>query len=134
MSNHARKRKRFEKMDSLDLQRHHIAIFNTVFEPYQETRVTSSSTSCEQLYVLFKDMVNGLTSGASNNKIVRATASDFVADVELAIAKVTTRQEYQNLVHLEQPATPELQAKIGAEFRRRKIVPLKAYFRPKAIV
>ena len=121
-------------MNAFERQRHYKEVFKIVIESYLEIRETSRSNSCEELYSRFLECLNGTAGSGGQQRVgrVTATALDFVADVELAVKKVTTTDEYHNFI-LDVPLSDELEAKIGRELDRRNIDKLKLYFKPKDV-
>ncbi len=108
---------RFEKANTFDL----------IYNSYQEVLSIDGTLSCQKLY----ERVSGDAEayGGSPIGVVTVTMQDFIADVELAARSVLNKDEL--IAFKAGGVTPEVKIKMGNEFVRRKIHPLRYYLAPK---
>lgn len=135
----------------LNYRRHLKRVFLACLTTYQEARINNSAHSCAALY----DAI-GRNFGARptySRRVVRATASDFIADFELAAMRVLDAMElaYFRLVFVQgrteiddalQAAWPakrygrfcnKLAEKMGHALKLRGLFPMAKYFQPTLI-
>jgi hypothetical protein len=125
------------------------SVFRKVMSYYDELKSSHGTNSCEGFYkALSREGTNG---GKFNPRVVRATPSDFICDLELAARRVLTKEEHRffKLVYLQKDAeiiglledkSPDnkfnklkhtVQEKMGLAFKARGMYPIAKYLRPK---
>jgi hypothetical protein len=125
------------------------SVFRKVLSYYDELVVSHGSNSCEGFYkALTREGING---GKYNPRIVRATPSDFICDVELTAKRVLTKEEHrffslvylnkdQEICDLFKDKSPDnkfnklkhsVQEKLGCAFKASGIYPMSKYHKPK---
>lgn len=138
-------------MSRLSKSRIYQTIFSIVMGLYDEVRSINGTNSCSGFY---KSLMAGGGKRSFNPNIVRVTPEDFVADVELAARAVLDKHEQQYFNNAYRYKSKDYKAaakeyhgeaafkkmvesmeeKVGKEFRRRKIYPVKTYLKAKEIV
>ena len=109
--------------------------FDEVIPVYEEVKSTYASSSCEAFY----RMLQRTHTTAQVAKSMKSTASttvsagDFVHDVELAVKKVVDAARYLRFLDGDISFTQDQKLGIGQELMIRRIYPVEAYLKPKAL-
>jgi hypothetical protein len=124
------------------------SVFRKTISFYDELVVSNGTNSCEGLY---KSMNKDGSRIKYNPKIIRATTSDFVCDVEVAAKQTLSKEEHrffslvyikkdQEICDLLKDKSPNnkfnklkqsLQEKLGQAFKVRGLYPMAKYFKSK---
>lgn len=109
---------------------HHVGIFYSIFDKYQSGAIVSGSIPALKPSRNPGSVPSGRASGRC-----KPTASDFLADVELAARKVLNDSQLRTFFKMARmirvPDTSKFNTiaeLVGKEFKRRGIFPLKQYF------
>lgn len=124
-------------------------VFRKIMSTYDETKTSNGTLSCQGFYRSIAG--ESANKGAYNPLVVRATASDFICDVELTARRVLSKEEYRffKLLYLDKDKeiaelvvakSPDnkfnglkqtVQEKLGFAFDDRGIYPLSKYYKAK---
>lgn len=97
---------------------------------YEELEAIHGTISCAMFYKKLAANKCDLTGKhIPKSGLVTVTASDFLADVYLALKSVLSAEELSQLT--DGKVTEGMRERAGKEFIRRKIHPLNTYMRPK---